>query len=376
MENIEKTIHIITLNIPDPPDYGGMIDTYYRIKELNSLGIKIHLHCYVYDRMPSSNLLSLCESVHYYSRKTNDLKALLSFKPYIVYSRNSGILLQRILQDKSPVLFDGIHTTFHIKNPGLIDRIKAVRVHNIEHSYYLTLFKCETNILKKIFFFFEALKLNYYEKILLKANINFTISPGDQSYFQLKYKNAVYIPPFHPFNKVVAPTGKGTFILFHADLSVSENVKSCFWLIRNVFSKTRYSCIIAGKNPPGNLQKLAQTYSNIIVAVNPTNEQMSNYIRDAHIHVLIALKNNGLKLKLLISLFSGRFCLVNPAIVEDTILDKVCHIANTSENFLTMIDYLMNEDFTQEMIEEREAILNTEYNNHTNALKLVSTMGI
>jgi hypothetical protein len=376
MQNKEKTIHIITLNIPDPPDYGGMIDSYYRIKELYSLGIKIHLHCFVYNRNPSKSLDCYCESVHYYSRNNTDWKTFFSFKPFIVNSRNSENLLQAILKDNSPVLFDGIHTTFQFNNPGLNNRIKAVRVHNIEHRYYLTLFKYENNIFKKIFFLAEAIKLKYYEKILLKANFNFTVSPVEQSYFQSMYNNAVYVPSFHPFNKVVSFPGKGTFVLFHADLSVIENVKSCIWLITHVFSKTKYPCIIAGKNPPRHLQKLVKKYSNIIVSCNPTNEQMSTYIRDAHIHVLIALKNNGLKLKLLISLFSGRFCLVNPAIVEDTILDKICQVAKTDTDFLNMIDILMNEEFTKDMIEVRETLLNTQYNNRSNALKFIDAMGI
>ena len=375
MHNSEKSVHIVTLNIPDPPDYGGMIDSFYRIKELYSLGIKIHLHCFEYDRKPSKILATMCESVKYYKRH-NGWLANLSLKPFIVKSRNSDILLKHLMRDNYPVLFDGIHTTYHIKNKGLINRFKAVRVHNIEHLYYQTLFKYEHNIVKKIFFICEALKLKYYEKILLTADNCFTVSPSEQNYFRSKYKNAVYVPSFHPFNKIVTAPGKGTFVLFHADLSVTENVKSCIWLINNVFLKTPYPCIIAGKNPPELLKKVVSGYSNIKVVPNPSNEQMNGYIHDAHVHVLIALKNNGLKLKLLLSLFSGRFCLVNPTIIEDTILDKVCYVAKTPDDFLKNINHLMNIEFTQEMINERELLLNQQYNNRTNAIKLINTMNL
>ncbi len=370
-----KTLHIITLNIPDPPDYGGIIDSFYRIKELHSLGIRIHIHCFAYNRQPSETLANMCESVNYYPRK-NDINSHLSVKPYVVCSRDSDILLENILADENPVLFDGIHTTFHINNKLLNGRIKAVRVHNIEHRYYFTLFKYEPNWIKKVFFLTEALKLKYYEKVLFKADSCFTVSPVEQAYFQKKYNNAVYIPSFHPFSKVVSNPGKGDFILFHADLSVVENVNSCKWLLKKVFSRTKYSCIIAGKNPPEELYALASKYSNIKIVSNPSYELMNNYVREAQVLVLVALKNNGLKLKLLISLFSGRFCLVNPPIVEDTILVRLCHVARTWKDFLHKIDYLMNEEFTQDMIEERETLLNTQYNNRQNAVKLIKAMGL
>ncbi|MEI7802398.1 MAG: mannosyltransferase, partial [Bacteroidota bacterium] len=41
-------LHIISFNVPYPPDYGGVIDVYYKIKALKEAGVKIHLHCYEY----------------------------------------------------------------------------------------------------------------------------------------------------------------------------------------------------------------------------------------------------------------------------------------------------------------------------------------
>lgn len=373
MQNKDKAIHMITLNIPDPPDYGGMIDSYYRIKTLHSLGVKIFLHCFVYDRKPSIVLESLCEKVYYYARHKS-LGAMFSLKPYIVSGRHSKLLLNHLLQDNLPVFFDGLHTTYHISNPRLKDRMKAVRVHNIEHIYYKTLAKLEPNRLNKIFFLIEAIKLQYYEKVLFRANYSFTVSPREQQYFLAKYKNGMYVPSFHPYSSVESLPGSGTFILFHGDLSVVENVTSCMWLIREVFSQTKYTCIIVGKQPPDYLIKLANRYAHITIVANPTQGQMDHYIREAHIHILIALKNNGLKLKLLIALFAGRFCLVNTTIVEETILDALCCVADSATEFLTNIDRLMNQPFTQKQINEREALLNTEYNNRSNALKMMEVL--
>ncbi len=44
----DKHLHIISFDIPYPPNYGGVIDVYFKIRTLHELGIKIHLHCFEY----------------------------------------------------------------------------------------------------------------------------------------------------------------------------------------------------------------------------------------------------------------------------------------------------------------------------------------
>lgn len=75
--------------MPYPVDYGGVFDLFYKIKELHSLGVKIHLHCFDYGRGEQPELNKYCEEVFYYSR--NEGHKGFSFKlPYIVAS---GIIL-------------------------------------------------------------------------------------------------------------------------------------------------------------------------------------------------------------------------------------------------------------------------------------------
>ena len=132
-------LNIITLNIPFPPNYGGMIDTYYRIKTLHRLGVRIHLHCFEYGLAHPPELESICQSVSYYKRKSG-LIYQLSLIPYIVITRKSKQLLERLLENNFPILFDGLHSTFYLNHPALASRMKLVRTHNIEHYYYSSLF--------------------------------------------------------------------------------------------------------------------------------------------------------------------------------------------------------------------------------------------
>ena len=176
-------LHIVTLNIPFPPDYGGMIDTYYRIRALHKLGVLIHLHCFEYGRQHSKELESLCETTSYYPRRSGLLRQF-STTPYIVSSRKSTILLDSLIRNDYPILFDGLHTTFYINHPALLDRKKFVRIHNIEHNYYKSLAKNESNLLKKEYFRLESAKLQHYERVLEKADCIFPISEKEQEYFK------------------------------------------------------------------------------------------------------------------------------------------------------------------------------------------------
>ncbi|MBK7268626.1 MAG: hypothetical protein IPI07_03635 [Flavobacteriales bacterium] len=104
----ERHLHIVSFDVPAPPDYGGVIDVYYKVTALAELGVKVHLHCYSYGRKPAAELEQFCESVHYYPRSTSK-HLLLSALPYVVVSRKSEELLDRLLQDDHPILFEGLH---------------------------------------------------------------------------------------------------------------------------------------------------------------------------------------------------------------------------------------------------------------------------
>jgi len=372
-KNLKKNLHIVTLNTPYPADYGGMIDCFHRIRSLYNIGIGIRLHVFEYGRSQSRELESFCNSVNYYPRNTSFHKHL-SFLPYSVFSRNSGELLENLLKYDHPVLFDGIQTTLYLDHPALSERKKAVRIHNIEHNYYHTLVQFEKKFIKKLYYKIESVKLKRYENILEKADIIFPISDPDQEHFNQKFHNSVLIPPFHPFDSTECSTGTGDYILYHGDLSVNENVAVSEFLISNVFSKIPFRCIIAGKNPPEKLSARIAPHNNINLIPNPDNEIMTNLIRDAHINILPAMAANGFKLKLLLSLFSGRHCLVNSATVKGSGLDTLCHVADSAEEMIRMIHSLIALPFSEEMISERERILSKNNNNINNAEKLMKSI--
>jgi len=333
--SLTRNLHIITLNVPYPPDYGGMIDTFYRIKALHGLGIKIHLHCFQYGRQQSKELLA------------------------------------NLIKYKYPILFDGLHTTFYLSHPALSDRRKLVRAHNIEHNYYRSLKPFETNPLKKLYFQIESHKLKRYEKVIGEANRILAISGVDQEYFNRLYNNAELILPSHPFCKIQGLPGFGKYILYHGDLSVKENGAIAESLISGVFSKVDYPCIIAGRNPSKNLFLVASNRPEIRVIPNPDSIEMKSLIQNAHINIIPSLASNGYKLKVLFALFAGRHCLINKVSAEGNPLIDLCNIADSNDEFILLINKLMKEPFTEEEIDERGKLLSEDFDNLNNARKVM-----
>jgi hypothetical protein len=96
---------------------------------------------------------------------------------------------------------------------------------------------------------------------------------------------------------------------------------------------------------------------------------MSGLIKNAQLNLLFTLSVNGLKLKLLISLFSGRHCLVNRNMTKGTLLSPACIIEDSADGIIDKIHHLMKQPFTEGMIAERERMLLI-YSNSVNAKRL------
>ena len=328
-----RKIHIVSFDVPYPADYGGVIDVYYRIKALNQLGFKIILHCFKSDRKEQRHLNSLTEEVYYYDRNKS-IWNLLRKKPFIVVSRRSKLLLSRLLKDDSPILFEGIHSTFFLSHPSLENRFKYVRTHNVEYEYYTTLSKNST-ILKSLFFKIEALKLKHYESILGKANLILSIKDSDIEYFKLFNANVQILPASIPEIKHLTYTETEPYALYTGDLSISENEKSVLWIIKKIWIKdnTLMPLIIAGKNPTDKLKKVANLYGVKLIS-NPSKESNEILLHNARVHILVSNNSVGIKLKLLMALQTSGYILVNNKMVVGTNLSDLCKICNSPDEFI------------------------------------------
>ncbi len=345
-------VHIVSLDIPYPPDYGGMIDVFYKLKSLHQLGVEITLHCFQYgQRQPSQELNRLCKNVYYYKRKTG-VRGLHFSLPYIISSRNNQALLKNLVMDDSPILFDGLHTCFFFNHPLLRNRVKLLRAHNIESEYYRQLAQNTSSFFKKLYYYLESNRLLRYENSLKELDAILAISEADANYFSTTYPSipVSYVPAFHAHDSVTSKAGKGTYCLYHGNLSVAENIKSVQYLVKEIFSDLPVPLIIAGKNP--SVEMLAAATDTIKIVPNPTESEMYTLIQQAQVLVLPSFQNTGMKLKLIDSLFAGRFVLLNESNRELGSVNGLSIATNTT-TFKETVLLLMNMDFSMDAVTER-----------------------
>ncbi len=366
----ELHLHIISFDIPFPPNYGGVIDVFYKAKALSEKGVKVHMHCFQYGREHYQIMKDTFYEVNYYKRDISK-KHLFKSIPYIVSTRSSEKLIENLLKDEYPILMEGIHTSALLEEPRLRNRRTLVRAHNIEHEYYYNLGKAEKDIFKKYYFYNEAAKLKRYEKILEKADRILAISENDKKYFNNEFSRVEHIPAFHQFTGIRSKVGRGDYVLYHGNLSVAENENAVNFLLDEVFNELNIPLKIAGLNPPKQLRNRIENEPNIELVINPSNEALQDLIENAHLNISITAQKTGLKLKLLNNLYNGRFVLVNDKMLSGSNLDDLCEVANNYMTLRRRIKILFNKDFTQEHIDERKNNLGKIYCNGSNVKKLI-----
>jgi glycosyltransferase involved in cell wall biosynthesis len=370
---LDKHIHIVTLDVPWPADYGGVVDLFYKLKALYRLGVKIHLHCFTKDRAPQPELAQYCVSVHYYQRRS----ALQSFSlktPFIVQSRTSKALIDNLQKDNYPVLLEGIHCTLYLYNGALQNRRVLVRLHNAEFAYYAQLAKQERNPLRKIFFWFESKKLFRYEKQLAAKAVFAAVSRHDVDVYKKMFnaRQVYYLPVFVPYTMAAGKPGNGLYCLYHGNLSVNENEAAATWLLENVFAQLKIPLVIAGKNPSDKLQHLAHEHQHTCIVANPGEAEMQDMIAKAQLHVLPSFNNTGIKLKLINAVFNGRHCLVNKQAATGSDLEDACYFAEDAVSFAKQVEVLYKQNFTEQETEKRQGLLQNIFNNNANSEKLLT----
>ncbi len=350
-----KKIHIISFDNPYPPNFGGIIDVFYKIKYLKELGYSIILHVYTSDFQVASQLKELCKEIYVYKKK-KALYNYFSLLPFTVKSRYDELILENLNKDDYPILFEGLHTTYPILSANFSSRKIYLRAHNIEHNYYNGLAKSETNYIKKIAFKWEEYKLKRYEKkVLPKFDAVFPISNYETKYFKNKYSTKIELLSIFHQNKVVVELNeKGKYALYQGDLKVSDNKKVVRRLIK-MFDNIKYPLVIAGNLALEEFKSQFRiTSQNISYQQIKDNKHLLQLFANAHINVLFSYQNTGTKLKLINALYNSRFCLINDYMIDDKEIKKCCIVENDlskyKEQIIKLADMPYNEILQRKVV--------------------------
>lgn len=355
-------LHIVSLDVPFPPDYGGAIDIFYRLKALNELGWKIHLHCFEYGRGEQPELEKYTEKVTYYERKKT-FSDWFNKLPFIVQTRRPKELILNLEEEEGTILFEGLHTTFFLTDDRLKNRRKIVRAHNVEHEYYRRLASSAKGWKKK-FYLSEAKKLEKYESILKNADQVLAINIEEATHFRKWNKNVSLLPPCFEKKELEEFKETENYVLFHGNLSVEENERAVCWLVQNVFPIEGVEFKVAGRNPSKELERELDSVGAILVS-NPTDEVMNELISNARVHTLFSDQPTGVKLKLMYALQSNGHVIVNPTMLYGTDLHDYCTVVNSADEWknaivlsletpLSLSEYYAREKFFEEYLDVKK----------------------
>lgn len=362
-----KTLHIVSFDIPFPPDYGGVIDVFNKIKYLHQAGLSITLHCFEYSRSQQKELEKYCETVYYYPRK----KSVSFSLPYIVSSRQNKLLKHRLMDAEGAILLEGIHSTYYLNNRDLKNKNVWVRLHNVEHEYYHRLFKTSRQLSKKLYYFLESVLLKRYEKKIAVGNRFLAMSKQDAGCYQsMGAADVQLLPLFLNSSEVHSLAGNGGYCLYHGNLSVDENEAAVIYLIEEIFARLDTPLVISGKNPTKRIINSCKKHQVQLIG-NPGDEQLDDLIKNAHIHVLPSFNNTGIKVKLLHALLNGRFVITNASAVQQEEWASLCTIASERNDFVQSVRNLMLQPFTNEMIVARSEMMEANFDPLSNTQLLI-----
>lgn len=368
---MKQKLHVVSFQNPYPPTYGGVIDVYYKLKALKKAGVYVILHTYYYkDRgNDKENLQDVADEVYFYKREEG-LKKQFSLLPYIVNTRKDKNLVENLLKTDAPILYEGLHTCYSLADNRLKSRLKIVRMHNVEHDYYMGLCRASQSLKKKIFYFFEARRLRRFETRLKYARCIAAISENDAKYFSEKYSSVdtMLLPCFYDDEPPCRTPGIGDYILYHGNLAVDENVNAAIWILQNVASRLpEYKFVFAGSKPDDKLVCEIEKNKNATLVANPSSEELDKLLIDAHINLLITFQPTGVKLKLLNALTKGGYVVANSAMVAGSGLQSFCVVEDDVNVMVEKIKFLMGDKY-----EMGSRLLKDVYSNAQNVEKLKS----
>jgi hypothetical protein len=362
-----KPLHIISFDNPFPPDFGGAIDVFYKVKALHAIGFTIYLHCFYEDRdTVSDELKAITEKVYLYKKNKNPF-FLFSKYPFPVVCRFRSELIANLAKIDAPIFFEGLHTTMILQKVKLENK-KYLRLHNIESNFYAGMSKNETNYFKKIAYHFAAKKYIDYQKNIANFDHVFTLSTYENDFVKTMMEKVSYVPVFHGNEKVEPLSEYGNYAFYHGDLRLADNKNAAKFLIKVFKEISDYKLIIASSNGKKMIENRIKNLANIEFFELKNDSQLDDLFKNAHINVMLSFQKSGTKLKVINSLFKSRFCLVNTNMVDDEEVLKFCEIANSKEEFIAKIKILKNQPFLD--VDNRNHAFSKVLNDINNAKKI------
>jgi glycosyltransferase involved in cell wall biosynthesis len=374
------------MELPYPANSGGRIYTWERLKQLKKYDNKIFLFS-IKDKDEFVNyaeLRKVCFNINMYNRPNKYINGLTNlFKPYSVISRYDKNMHNDIrnLIKKNEIDLIIIDIPEMLLNCPVNNNIpKVLTQHNIEYKVFQNIAKNSKNIIKKVIFKFEYIKMKKFENKIYSSNFldGYTfISQNDMAEFKTSYpnNNCICIPQGYEIKKGnnklsetnIMNTQKQKVIVFTGKMDYEPNAQAVKWFCNDIFPIIKESIrnikfYIVGKNPKKEVLNLATQDIIVTGEVKDTKE----YIQMADLFVIPLLSGGGVKIKLFEALGNGKVVVTTDKGVEGTKFLNNIHlfIANNSIEFANKCIYVLDDNNTSiknELIHNSVKLIEDEY---------------
>jgi sugar transferase (PEP-CTERM/EpsH1 system associated) len=359
---------VVDEEIPFPLNTGKRIRTYYLLKYLANKHEIIFLSRrheeteidHIAD-MEKINIKAIV--VPHVIRKKSGVKFylalianLFSIYPYSVSSHQSNLLTQRTAQIIKDEQIDLIHcewTPYAVNLKNILGRIPSVvDAHNVEAMIWKRNFEVESNILKKLYIFFQWKKMEKYEKFFFKRFTRcVSVSAQDKSIISRwtssnnvsEVSNGVDVDYFKSLGGSPEPYS----LVFTGSMDWRPNVDGILYFLDEIWPVVkikfpRCQLTIVGRRPMDILVKRVDTESSVILT--GTVDDVRPFMKKSMVYIVPLRVGGGSRLKILEAL-SMKMPVVSTTVgAEGLDLEHMKNIvlADTPGNFVDSIEMLFN----------------------------------
>jgi hypothetical protein len=239
-----NNVIVVSGFFPYPTHFGGAFDILERIIGLQQLGFQIDLVC-TYKEQPKQEHIDYIKTIVdslLLVKRENKASSLLNFKPLQAVSRKN---LKAIEFSKTYdfAVLETEYVGMILDNKSFKANKLFLRIQNNENVYFKELAKSANGILKKIYYFSDALKFkNYSQKVFSKVDRLWFISNDEVQ--SKEYSNAIRSKSIHlpsPINSsFLIQKLSNSKVLFIGSLFMPNNIEGLDWYLNNVHPKLLY----------------------------------------------------------------------------------------------------------------------------------------
>jgi len=353
--------------LPYPPRGGAKQRSYNLIKEAAGKH-KVYLFAINHDAGNTAEAIDALKKFCYgvkiidlpadrsfkYFRAVSNLFSIIPYTAFWLQSEEIRLSIRQILKKDVFDLahFDSIDACGYLKEAN--NMLKVLNHHNIESQMMFRRSLKDISPLKKLYFFWEALRLrNYEKKVCPQFNYNLTVSELDKErllrisskakvevvengvdteYFQAKGDN------IEPYSLIFA----GRLEWYPNRDAIMFFAKKIWPLLKKEIPQVKITVI--GDNPPGYILRLSRKDPSFIVT--GFVEDVRPYLEKAQVYICPIRDGGGTKLKILDALAMAKPVVAHPVAIEGIAVEPEKHLllAETPQEFVRQIKRLF-EDF-------------------------------